>query len=158
MLGRYACRVAELSREWGTAAFVLFYLGSYAGWQLAGWGGPGGRLVVGILWFVPILSVAALSCWRAGARASVSDRRVASGWRLIALALVFYASADVAMALYTRSGDLAPFPSIADALYLMFYPLFLAGVSRFPAGRSQRTRLQLGLDAAIVAAGGVGLL
>ena len=55
----------------------------------------------------------------------------------------------------TRVQGPLPFPSVADALDLLFYPLMLWGLLRFPAGRRDRGAwVRLMLDLAVVAIAG----
>ena len=77
-----------------------------------------------------------------------------SAWRLLAVASPLYLGGDVAQTVYEAQGNF-PFPSVADALYLSFYPLMLWGLLRFPAGpRDRGARIRLMLDLAVVALGG----
>ena len=76
-----------------------------------------------------------------------------SAWRLIALSWACLLLGDIAWGVYELVGA-SPYPSVADALYLMFYPLMLWGLLRFPAERDQRGWLRLLLDLATVAVGG----
>lgn len=132
----------------GTSAYVL----AYGAWQLFRWGGSGHTAEIGDAAFVPLTLVAIAAAWRAATRAG--ERRTASAWRLIALALVAYLGGDVVQLLYERTGKL-PAASLADPFYLSFYPLFLAGLLRFPLGRTtRRARARLLLDTVTVTLGG----
>ena len=75
-------------------------------------------------------------------------------WRLLALGAFVYLLGDVAQTVYELVG-VKPYPSIADGLYLSFYPLLLAGLLSFPVlGRDRGERVRLALDLAVVAFGG----
>jgi diguanylate cyclase (GGDEF)-like protein len=77
-----------------------------------------------------------------------------SAWRLLALASAMYLAGNVVFTLYEVTGG-RPYPSVADGVYLLFYPLMLWGLLRFPAGRRAiGDRVRLSLDLAVVAIGG----
>jgi two-component system, cell cycle response regulator len=124
----------------------------YAGWQLLHWPAVDRRLV-GDVFFYPV-GVAA-SCAAVGASRRCADRpRLRSAWRLLAAASIAYLAGDIAQTIYELEGPL-PFPSVADALYLSFYPLMLWGLLRFPARRHDHgAEVRLMLDLAVVAIGG----
>ena len=124
----------------------------YAGWQLFGW--PSGhRELVGDVFFYPV-DVAAVWAAVAASRRCADRPRLRSAWRLVALAFASYLAGDVAWTVYEFVGS-RPYPSAADAFYLLFYPLLLWGLLRFSAGRLDLSeRVRLGLDLAIVAIGG----
>jgi diguanylate cyclase (GGDEF)-like protein len=123
----------------------------YGCWQVFHWT-PGHRELVGDMFFCPVGLTATWAAWRASQRCSASPR-LQSAWRLLALASLLYLAGDVAQTIYEAQGTL-PFPSIADAFYLMFYPLMLWGLLRFAVGRrSVAERVRLGLDLAVVAIG-----
>lgn len=73
---------------------------------------------------------------------------------MVALALLAQSAGTIAQIYYEAVGAF-PSPSLADPLYLSFYPLLLMGVLSFPATRrSARQALELALDSAIVTLGG----
>ena len=136
----------------GMGALLLVY----TGWQLSRW--PAGhRELIGDAFFYPV-GLAAI--WAAvGASQRCADQpRLRSAWRLLGLASAFYLAGDAAQTVYELSGPL-PFPSVADASYLVFYPLMLWGLLRFPRGRRDvGARVRLGLDLAVVAIGGAAVV
>ena len=133
------------------AAAMALLLLVYGCWQVFHWT-PGNRAVVGDLFFYPVGIAAIWAAWRASKRCSVSPR-LRSAWRLLAMASVLYLAGDVAQTIHEATGK-HPFPSIADALYLLFYPLMLWGLLRFAVGeRSTADRVRLGLDLAVAALG-----
>jgi diguanylate cyclase (GGDEF)-like protein len=68
-------------------------------------------------------------------------------WRWIGLAVLLYTFGDVAWAVFQLSTGAAVFPSLADAFYLLYYPLFFVGLVRAaPGGVSRLGGLNLGLD------------
>jgi two-component system cell cycle response regulator len=129
---------------------VLF--GVYAGWQLFHWPDID-RSIVGDVFFYPVGLTASWTAWGASRRCATQPG-LRSGWRLLALASVAYLAGDVAQTIYELHGPL-PFPSVDDALYLLFYPLMLWGLLRFPAPQRDRdARIRLMLDLAVMALGG----
>src|SRR5215211_6850785 len=102
---------------------------------------------------VPILGGAAL-CLRG--TAAGRGRRA---WTLIGIALISWGAGDDWYSIAFWNLDEVPFPSIADAFWLLFYPLAMAGVAALAATqtRSDRTGLSL-LDGLIgaLAIGSVG--
>ena len=131
------------------AGLVLLYLS----WQALHWI-PLSQELAGDLLILPLGLVAAWAAWRASRRAAGS-RRLASAWRWVALALAAQAAGSVAQLIYEHALGSLAYPSVADLLYLSFYPLLLVGILRFPAApRSGREALDLVLDCAIVTLGG----
>lgn len=132
---------------------VLVYLAIYLIWLV--FGGSADRELIGDFAFLPLTAVAALVSWGAGNRAKrISGLRW--GWRLISLALISYGLGDAVQLYYEVFAGQLPWPSLSDAFYLGFYPLFLAGILRFPWGRAgaRGRRRQALLDAATIAIGG----
>jgi hypothetical protein len=124
----------------------------YAAWQLIDWPHID-RSLVGDVFFYPVGIAAAWAAWAASRRCA-GHPRLRSAWRLLAAGSILYLAGDVAQTIYELQGPL-PFPSVADALYLAFYPLMLSGLLRFPAGRRDRgARARLMLDLAVVAIAG----
>ena len=61
--------------------------------------------------------------------------RFAWGWGILAIAQLSFVIGDIVWAFLELGFGIAPFPSLADGFYLMFYPLFFMGVSLFSANR-----------------------
>ena len=136
----------------GMSALLLVY----ACWQLFRWPHLD-RTLVGDAFFYPVGLAAVWAALRASRR-SAAQPRLRSAWRLLAIASLVYLAGDVAQTIYEAQGPL-PFPSVADALYLLFYPLMLWGLVRFPGGRRDRGAwMRLMLDLAVVAVGGAMLV
>ena len=133
------------------AAVALFVMLVFAAWELFDWP-PGHRTLIGDLFAFPPDLIAIGAAWAASRRCSARPR-LRSAWRLIALSWACLLLGDIAWGVYELVGA-SPYPSVADVLYLMFYPLMLWGLLRFPADRDQRGRLRLLLDLATVAVGG----
>ena len=70
-----------------------------------------------------------------------------SGWFLLALAYCATAGGHALWGYYEAVAGVEPFPSPADLLFLLFYPLFIVGALRLPAARASRgelARMRLG--------------
>ncbi len=128
-------------------AFLLAYLI----WQVAG--RPGDTTLIGDLAILMPTAVAALACARASG-AVTGDPRLAKGWRLIGLSMLAYGCGEIVQMVYELTRGEYTFPSLADPLYLAFYPLFFAGIVRFTAPRRSRS-IRVALDAVTIAIGGV---
>jgi diguanylate cyclase (GGDEF)-like protein/PAS domain S-box-containing protein len=124
----------------------------YVSWQLLHWL-PFDRALSGDVLLLSInqfAMLAAVFAWRR-TRGSARLRRA---WMWVALALLGQAAGAVA-ALWYEAAGVSAYPSLAEPLYLSFYPLLLIGVLSFPAARrSGRQVLELALDSAIVTLGG----
>jgi hypothetical protein len=76
-------------------------------------------------------------------------------WRLFALAHLSYAAGSVLWGYFELITKTKPFPSWADAAYLSYYPLMLAGLLLLvPKQKTMEERAKLALDAGIVTLGG----
>jgi diguanylate cyclase (GGDEF)-like protein len=126
------------------------YLLAYLLWQAAG--RPGDATLIGDLAIVFPTALATVACLRA-AGAVGGDPRLARGWQLIALALLFFMGGEIAQLIYELTPGEFPFPSLADPLYLAFYPCFFAGIAKFTGARRSRS-VRVGLDALTIAIGG----
>jgi diguanylate cyclase len=80
-----------------------------------------------------------------------------TAWYFFAAATATWAMADGLYGWYEHVALVAPFPSLADALYLAVYPLFALGL--LVLGRRRGTGpAPIGLDEAAILTVGVGLL
>jgi diguanylate cyclase (GGDEF)-like protein len=133
---------------WAMGGLLLLY----AGWQLVGWP-AGDRTLIGDVFFYPV-GIAAIVAAVGASRRCADQPRLRSAWRLLALASASYLAGGIVFTLYELAGS-RPYPSVADGLYLSFYPLMLWALLRFPAGRRDLgERIRLFLDLAVVAIGG----
>ncbi len=83
------------------------------------------------------------------------DARLRSGWLLLAFANLSNALAETLWFYYESVLHTDPFPSLADFFYLLYYPLMLMGLLRFPsAPLARRERLILWLDLGILMVAG----
>jgi len=122
-------------------------------WMVAGWGGETRRTAISDLAFLPSGLAAALMALRASRHVlSIRSRRA---WVLLTAAFLSWWVGDVVWTYYELVLGEAPFPSIADAGYLLFYLLVLAGLITFPiAPQSRIERSKFWLDAITVLLGG----
>jgi diguanylate cyclase (GGDEF)-like protein len=135
-----------------TAAAAGGLLLLYCAWQAVGW--PSGqRELVSDLFFIPAGALAIGSAWKASRRCH-GHRRLRWAWRLLASATASYLAGNIVWMFYELAGR-SPYPSTADVFYVLFYPLMLCGLLRFPAPRRRFGQsLRLVLDLAVVAIGG----
>lgn len=151
-------RPIALLESWrrDTGGIVTLALGVYTAtfllWMVTGWGGETHRTAISDLAFLPSGLAAALMAWRASARAgSIRNRRA---WVLLTAAFASWWVGDVVWTYYELVLGEAPFPSIADAAYLLFYVLILTGLLSFPvAPKSRIERSKFWLDAITVLLG-----
>ncbi|MCK9586379.1 MAG: hypothetical protein M0Q89_05895, partial [Methanothrix soehngenii] len=80
-----------------------------------------------------------------------TEGRSKRAWLIMAVAMLFESFAEGTWTFIEVILREDPFPSVADFGYLMFYPLFVAGIFLLPnAPLSSRERLGVILDSAIV--------
>ena len=94
-----------------------------------------------------VLVGAAVLC---GMRAIVLPRERVS-WALIAVGLALYAGGNWFWSLVLADLEEAPYPSVADALWLSFYPLAYAAIAMLARSRLPRLGFRLWLDGLIAA-------
>ncbi len=92
------------------------------------------------------------------ARSPGMDARSRRAWRLVGLGFAANLVADLIWAWFELGIGEVPFPSIADAFYIAFYPLAAAGFLSFPRGTDRGSRWKDWLDVAIVFVAGGMLL
>jgi len=79
------------------------------------------------------------------------SKRLAFGWSMLAVALFSFALGDIFWAFIELYLKETPFPSIADGPYLLFYPLFMAGILILPSKLLSSTEwIKRTLDLSIV--------
>lgn len=121
--------------------FVAFVL-----WQVLGRSDAAAVTVVADAGFLPMSLVAAVLAWRVALTRSI-DRRTRRAWAFLGGAFVLNLLGDSLWFLYEVVWGRSPFPSPADAPYLLFYLVLLAGLLTFPvAPRSRHERRTLALD------------
>lgn len=118
-------------------------------WLIAGWGGPDVVLAVDDLGFV-VLSAFAAACAGYGAWRSQGRQRAA--WVCIGIGLAGWTAGSAAWAYYEWWLNTSPYPSIADAGYLLMPVFVCIGLLIMPVGATGYTNTRLVLDGVIVAA------
>lgn len=79
------------------------------------------------------------------------EKRVWMAWVILAAAQLSYTIGDAIWSITELMKHQLPFPSPADGFYLMFYPLFTAGILLFPARpMASGERIKVLLDTGIV--------
>ncbi|MBM2843260.1 MAG: hypothetical protein HW404_1097 [Anaerolineales bacterium] len=99
---------------------------AYTSWVFTGQADPGQADIASSLLLIA-LTVFAAGAGLSLARDTALSSRLRRAWLLFALANVANAAAEVLWMSYSLRG-IDPFPSAADFFYLLYYPLFLAGV------------------------------
>ena len=145
---------ALVRRRRGSGYLASSALGVYAlvfvAWVVWGGGGERQRTVLSDLAFLPVAPTAAVYAWRASRAGALtpSSRRA---WRLIALALLSWGLGDLVWCFLEVVLDESPFPSVADAFYLAYYPILLAGLVAIGSDLHARTgRIRILLDSLTV--------
>ena len=105
------------------------------------WADTADRSLYANLGMIPI-GVAATVIARSAALAQ-TDVRSRWGWRLMAAAFACFCAGDILFFVYQNILGRSPFPSVADAGYLGYYPLMLAGLILLPRRPARPTRLRL---------------
>ncbi|HWF74729.1 MAG TPA: GGDEF domain-containing protein, partial [Solirubrobacteraceae bacterium] len=134
------------------AAAMAAYILLYGAWQVLRW--PAGHPeLVSDVFSILVGLCASYAAWQASRRCR-EQPRLRCAWLLLASASASYLAGNIVWMFYELAGEL-PYPSAADGFYLLFYPLMLCGLLRFPAPRrTLGESLRLVLDLAVVAIGG----
>jgi diguanylate cyclase (GGDEF)-like protein len=100
----------------------------------------------------PILDLLAAAVLFIAAKQSLAySRRLAIAWGIIALSMLIYAAGDLAWGIIELGLQDPPFPSIADAFYLLYYLVLLIGVLWLPSQPATRgEKINNVLDVAVV--------
>lgn len=133
-----------------SALCVAYLIGVFVNW-----GNAADRSLYANLGMIPIGLAATILA--ASASRTQPDRRSQWAWRLLAAALGCFLAGDVLFFIYQNILGRTPFPSLADAGYLAYYPLAFAGLLFFPSlpvNRRRRAAAYLG-GLVIVGAGAV---
>jgi diguanylate cyclase (GGDEF)-like protein len=126
----------------------------YLNWMIVRWGPTGSREVIGDL-FQTVLNLAVVVlCWRASCRCE-NATPLRSAWKLITVGAAIACAANIAQLCYEGLAGGLPAVSLVDVFALCMYAPIVAALIRFPVARgSGLHRLQLALDAAVLALGG----
>jgi two-component system cell cycle response regulator len=82
---------------------------------------------------------------------AVLVRRERLAWTLLGLNLLALGIAEVIWAIFYVDVETAPYPSVVDALYLVSYPLTIAGLAVLARDRIRRLRPATWIDASVAA-------
>ena len=133
------------------ALVVLLLLYASSVWQ--GWI-PLGAEKVKLLFFPAVDGVVVYAAWRASRRCGgfPALRRF---WLFLAGAWAAELIADIIFAVYVVGFSSDAYPSLADPVYLAFFPLLLVALLQVPTGiRSHPQRVRMLLDCATIVLGG----
>lgn len=121
----------RLQRPWfatvlAASVLCLIYLLGF----LANWGDVADRSVYANLGMLPPGLATTILAWSASQ--TRNDRRSVWAWRLLALGFAGFFVGDALYFTYQNLLGKSPFPSLADAGYLIYYPLIFAGLLFLP--------------------------
>ncbi len=130
----------------------------YGLWQIFRWGGHPHQALIGDLALLVPNGAVVTCAWLVSRRQDLG-RRTCRAWRLLLMALCLYMLGDVLQLVYEAVLHERAYPTWADAAYLSFYVVAVAGLMTFPSRRRTRSeRLRLILDMGTVFVGGVTLI
>lgn len=148
--GAGVLRAARAESWGGLVVGLVAWLGLFALWVALPVGGERQRTVLSDLACLPVGLVAVVWARRCARRPDLGGD-VRRSWWWITAALLCWWAGDVLWAWSEVVRHREPFPSAADAGYLLFYPCLAWGaLTLFAAERSRSGRLKLGLDVAAV--------
>lgn len=120
---------------------------------LLNWGDVAERSLYSNLGLLPAGMAATLLTWCAAQ--NHEGRRSRTAWRLLSLGFGCFFAGDFLFFVYQNVLGRSPFPSVADAGYLAYYPLVFAALVCLPSGDGRRPRrgsFSLKVGAALLAA------
>ena len=136
-----------LKGNWGFLGiiFIVYILFDLA-WTYFHWGGPQRVTLISDLFSFAPGVFATLLAWRVAAQPSLS-MPLRRAWFILGLSFCMFLIGQVIWAYVEVVLQIEPFPSIADAFYLAFYPLALWGLLSLPSvPHNRRERLTVWLD------------
>jgi diguanylate cyclase len=148
-----------LARPWlltillASGLCVAYLIGVFANW-----GEAADRSLYANLGMIPIGLAATILA--SSASKTQADRGSQWAWRLLGAGLACFWVGDVLFFVYQNVVGSSPFPSLADAGYLAYYPLIFAGLlclPSLPASRLRRVSVSLGCST-VVTGGAVVIL
>ncbi len=136
-------------------AWTQFHWGATENFRLiASWDADRNFALISDFAYLPVSLFATIVAWRI-ARNTSFDRGLRIAWFILGLAVAAQTIGDTAWFYLEVILGQQPFPSIADAFYLAFYPLCLAGLLTLPSAPlkpSERVRVLLDLAIIMVTA------
>jgi diguanylate cyclase (GGDEF)-like protein/PAS domain S-box-containing protein len=162
-LEQRATPMGRLLREWGATAGGRVALGAiaffviYAAWLL-GSGASEHRVLLADLWNLPMSGAAGIAAWFTS-RTSGLEPRLRRAWLLCALAFLCDMLGNTWWLISENVFGVTPIASLADVVYLAYYPLLFAGLMSFPTmSRTRSEALKLTLDVGTVLLSGVAAI
>ena len=135
---------------------MIAWAALYCSWLALGWGGTSVETVFSYCYDTPILPLIAWLSWRASCLQALTPRQQ-RGWRAMSVAYVLYFLGSCTWNVYEGLLEIDPFPSLADAFFLPFYPLAIYAIvcltERLPTARD-RAKFALDCGTAMVSIGG----
>jgi diguanylate cyclase (GGDEF)-like protein len=126
----------------------------YLNWMIVRWGPAGSREVIGDLFQTGLNFAVVVLCWRATCRCE-NAAPLRSAWKLLTVGAAICCAANIAQLYYEGVAGGLPAVSLVDVFALCMYAPIVAALIRFPVARGSGVhRLQLALDAAVLAIGG----
>ena len=117
--------------------------------------GPGILSTISDIVVIPLSGGAAVGAWLTSRTPSLLPRR-RSAWQLVAVAYGCYAIGDVIWFVANSIMHVEPFPSPADAVYLLYYPAMMLALLRFSDElRDRDETVRFALDACTVLVAGL---
>lgn len=102
-------------------------------------------IIITILYFLVALSLMCASIMSKG-----SGKRTQIAWALLSISVFVSAIANVLWGLVAIYSNQNPASSLADILYLSFYPIFIIGILAFPSNKTSSKRFKYYFDVLIV--------
>ncbi len=142
--------------NWGgvlLAAFGVFVC-FYIAYLYFHWGGEENKAIVSNIVTIVLYLVPCVLAWRVSTLDTLSNR-TRWAWRFVSLGMMSFVVGSILWTYFENYLGEQPFPSWADAGYLAYYPLMLAGLLLMVEKmRNREERINFSLDASIVMIGG----
>src|SRR6476661_2760467 len=131
-----------LKGKWGfLGIFFIVYSFFNLAWTYFHWGGPQRVTLISDLFSLAPSVFSTLLAWRVAAQRSLSVP-LRRAWFILGLSFFMFLIGQGIWAYVEVVLQVEPFPSIADAFYLAFYPLTLWGLLSLPSvPRNRRENL-----------------
>jgi diguanylate cyclase (GGDEF)-like protein len=143
-------RALRRDRATQLASALIAFTAVYLVWTFTHFAGD--RTWVSDLGPIPVGAGATWLAWHVS-RSRGLDPSTRRAWLLIAIGIAGWVTGDVTWSYLELVQESTPFPSVADAGYLAFYPFVFAGLVVMPVPRRPSDRTTLWLDTATVMIG-----
>ncbi|MEA2428639.1 MAG: hypothetical protein QOF37_2267 [Thermoleophilaceae bacterium] len=131
----------------GIQAVAFAFLLAFALHTGPGLGGPGLDSFFNDWVYNALIVLSALGCLARAARV----RQERAAWLMLGIGIAFWAAAEILATVWLNHLENPPYPSIADGLYLTFYPAVYIALVLLVRGRMTQARASLWLDGLIAA-------